>query len=75
MTEEAQQQRERLRYRLLTGSDDRAFCERVSQALAEGYRLYGNPAITVDGGRVVTAQAVVLDGPPELTVRPVNQQA
>lgn len=75
MTQEAQQQRERLRYRLLTGSDDRAFCERVSQALAQGYRLYGNPAITVDGGRVVTAQAVVLDGPPELTVRRVNQQA
>ncbi len=75
MTEQAQQQRERLRYRLLTGSDDRAFCERVSQALAEGYRLYGSPAITVDGGRVVTAQAVVLEGPPELTVRPVNQQA
>ena len=32
-------------YRLLTGKDDRAFCERVSEALAQGWRLYGSPAI------------------------------
>jgi hypothetical protein len=51
----------RLRYRLLTGTDDRAFCEKVSAALDEGYRLHGNPAVTFDGARVVTAQAVVLD--------------
>ncbi|HEX6517308.1 MAG TPA: DUF1737 domain-containing protein [Nocardioidaceae bacterium] len=51
----------RLRYRLLTGTDDRAFCEKVSQALAEGYRLHGSPALTFDGTQVVTAQAVVLD--------------
>jgi hypothetical protein len=61
----------RLRYRLLTGPDERAFCERVSQALAEGYRLYGSPSVTFDGQRVVAAQAVVLDGPPEAVVRPV----
>ena len=53
----------RLRYRLLTGPDDGAFCERVSQALAEGYRLYGSPALTFDGARVIAAQAVVLDAP------------
>jgi hypothetical protein len=52
----------RLRYRLLTGTDDRAFCEKVSAALEDGYRLHGNPAVTFDGERVVTAQAVVLDG-------------
>lgn len=51
----------RLRYRLLTGTDDRAFCEKVSAALDEGYRLHGDPAVTFDGVRVVTAQAVVLD--------------
>jgi hypothetical protein len=51
----------RLRYRLLTGTDDRAFCEKVSAALEDGYRLHGNPAVTFDGERVVTAQAVVLD--------------
>ena len=49
-----------LRYRLLTGTDDRAFCEKVSAALAQGYVLHGSPAIAFDGGEPVTAQAVVL---------------
>lgn len=49
-----------LRYRLLTGPDDAAFCRRVSDALAEGYVLHGSPAITFDGERAVVAQAVVL---------------
>ena len=51
----------RLRYRLLTGSDDRAFCERVSQALDEGYKLYGSPSISHDNGQTAVAQAVILD--------------
>jgi hypothetical protein len=48
-------------YRLLTGKDDKAFCERVSEALAEGWRLYGSPAMTYDGGMdcIKVAQAVV----------------
>lgn len=50
----------KLRYRLLTGPDDHAFCERVSAALDEGYVLYGSPAITWDGTRNVVAQAVML---------------
>lgn len=50
----------RLRYRLLTGPDDRSFCEKVSQALAEGYQLYGEPHIAVENGKVICAQAVVL---------------
>ncbi|MCD5351516.1 DUF1737 domain-containing protein [Kineosporia mesophila] len=54
---------ERLRYRLLTGPDDRSFCERVSAALAEGYELYGPPTLTFDGERVVAGQAVVLPAP------------
>ncbi|MFD1321433.1 DUF1737 domain-containing protein [Micromonospora sonneratiae] len=58
MTDENPQQR--LRYRLLTGPDDAAFCQRVSQALADGYQLYGSPALTFDGERVIAAQAVVL---------------
>lgn len=49
----------RLAYRLLTGPDDAAFCARVSAALADGYRLYGSPAATFDGERVIVAQAVV----------------
>lgn len=51
---------ERLRYRLLTGPDDRSFCERISAALDEGYELYGSPTITHTPDGVVAAQAVVL---------------
>ena len=54
---------DRLRYRVLTGPDDRTFCERVSQALADGYRLHGGPAMTFNGERVLVAQALVLDAP------------
>ena len=50
-----------LRYRLLTGPDDKAFCERVSAALDQGYKLHGSPAITFNGERCIVAQAVVLD--------------
>jgi hypothetical protein len=51
---------EPLRYRLLTGADDRAFCERISAALDDGYELHGSPAITTrPDGTVVCAQAVV----------------
>ncbi|WP_229993142.1 DUF1737 domain-containing protein [Arthrobacter sp. Bi26] len=51
---------ERLAYRLFTGTDDRAFCERVSAALAEGYVLHGSPAATFNGSTVIVAQALVL---------------
>jgi hypothetical protein len=57
----------RLRYRLLSGPDDRSFCERVSAALDEGYVLHGGPAATFDGTRVVVAQAVVLPDPTPTT--------
>ena len=51
---------EKLRYRLLTGPDDISMCERVSEALKEGYELYGSPAITYNGEYCIVAQAVVL---------------
>ena len=57
-------------YRLLTGPDDAAFCRRVSEALALGYRLYGSPAATFDGTRVVVAQAVVWPSVLEPVTRP-----
>lgn len=47
------------RYRLLTGPDDAEFCQRVSDALDQGYELYGSPALTFDGRRVIAAQAIV----------------
>lgn len=46
-------------YRLLTGKDDHHFCERVSQALEQGWRLYGSPAITFNGEHCVVSQAVI----------------
>ncbi|NLR75101.1 DUF1737 domain-containing protein [Leeia aquatica] len=46
-------------YRLLTGPDDAQFCHRVSEALALGYVLYGSPAVTFNGERVIAAQAVI----------------
>ena len=48
------------RYRLLTGPDDKQFCERVSAALDDGYELYGSPAVTFNGRQVIAAQAVIL---------------
>jgi hypothetical protein len=47
------------RYRILTGKDDAAFCHRVSEALALGFRLYGSPAVTYNGEHVVVAQALL----------------
>ncbi len=61
MTEPAAQTAPKLTYRLISGPDDVTFCERVSQALADGYRLYGSPSTAFNGGQVVNAQAVVLD--------------
>ncbi|GAA2851733.1 DUF1737 domain-containing protein [Paenarthrobacter ilicis] len=51
---------EKLSYRLITGPDNREFCERISAALAEGYVLHGSPAATFNGAQVIVAQAVVL---------------
>jgi hypothetical protein len=46
-------------YRVLTGPDDAAFCQRVSEALALGYVLHGSPAATFNGERVIVAQALI----------------
>jgi hypothetical protein len=48
------------RYRLLTGIDDSAFCQKVSDALDAGYQLYGSPSVTFNGKNVIAAQAVIL---------------
>lgn len=51
-------------YRLLTGVDDSAFCQKVSDALKDGYELYGSPSVTFNGKQVIAAQAVVLKKKP-----------
>ena len=47
-------------YRFLSGVDDAAFCQRVSDVLAEGYILYGNPVMVIDSGNRIVGQAVIL---------------
>jgi hypothetical protein len=47
------------RYRLLSGKDDAAFCQRVSEALSLGYALHGSPSLTFDGKHIIVAQALV----------------
>ena len=48
-------------YRLLTEEDTSAFCHKVSEALAKGWVLYGDPAYSFDAsnGQMRCAQAVV----------------
>jgi len=50
-------------YRVLTGTDDAAFCKRVSQALNRGWILHGSPSLSYDADnrRAICAQAVVKD--------------
>jgi len=47
-------------YRLLTEEDTSAFCHKVTDALAKGWELYGDPAYAFDAasGKMRCAQAV-----------------
>ena len=47
-------------YRFLSGADNADFCQRVSDALADGYVLYGNPVMFMDKDVSVVGQAVIL---------------
>ena len=48
-------------YRFLTGADDAAFCQRVSETLRDGCALYGSPLLQVYAhGNRHCGQAVVL---------------
>ena len=48
-------------YRFLTGDDDAAFCQRVSDALRDGYVLFGPPLLQLDAhGNRHCGQAVAL---------------
>ena len=46
-------------YRLLTGTDDAAFCHKVTAALNKGWELHGSPTTSVKpDGTVLCGQAV-----------------
>ena len=53
-------------YRFLSGADNADFCQRVSDALDDGYVLYGNPVMVMDKDVRVVGQAVIL---PEMTAK------
>ena len=46
-------------YRFLSGVDNAEFCQRVSDALADGYVLYGNPVMVMDNDVRIAGQAVI----------------
>ncbi|WP_354624518.1 DUF1737 domain-containing protein [Psychromonas sp. MME2] len=46
-------------YKLITGKDNAEFCARITALLADGYELYGSPALSFNGEHMVVAQAVV----------------
>lgn len=48
-------------YKFLSGKDDVKFCARVTQALNEGYELYGSPTMTFNGTDVIVGQAIMKD--------------
>jgi len=50
-------------YRFLTADDTSGFCHKVTDALAKGWELYGNPAYGFDqtAGLMRCGQAVVKD--------------
>lgn len=49
-----------LLYRFLTGPDDSSFCHKISNALNDGWELYGNPCYVTDpnSGKLQCGQAV-----------------
>ena len=56
-------------YRFLSGADNADFCQRVSDALADGYVLHGNPVMVMDKDVRVVGQAVIL---PEMIVKTIE---
>lgn len=47
-------------YRFLTGPDDATFCRRVTEALQDGWQLYGDPQLSVGADGIARCgQAVI----------------
>ena len=46
-------------YRFLTGPDDASFCRRVTEALQNGWSLYGDPQLTHTDKGTYCGQAIV----------------
>lgn len=52
-------------YRYLTEVDDAVFCHKVTQALSNGWTLYGSPSLAFDAesGKMRCGQAVTKEVP------------
>ena len=52
-------------YRFITNDDTSEFCHRVTEAISNGWKLYGEPKMTFDNKRGVMrcAQAVIKNSP------------
>ena len=46
-------------YRFFSGVDNAEFCQRVSDALADGYVMCGNPVMVMDNDVRIVGQAVI----------------
>ena len=56
-------------YRLITEDDTSKFCHRVTEALSNGWKLYGEPKMTFDKKRGIMrcGQAVIKNSPKKNT--------
>jgi len=52
-------------YRFITSDDTSEFCHRVTEAISNGWKLYGEPKMTFDKKRGIMrcAQAVIKNSP------------
>ena len=52
-------------YRFITSDDTSEFCHRVTEAISDGWKLYGEPKMTFDSKRGVMrfGQAVIKNSP------------
>jgi len=50
-------------YRMITGPDDSAFCDRITKAISEGWELHGSASLSFDPvkGRTMCGQAIIKD--------------
>ena len=61
-------------YRFITDDDTSKFCHRVTEALSNGWSLYGEPKMTFDIKRGVMrfSQVVIKDSPKKKYLKKIN---
>lgn len=61
-------------YRFITDDDTERFCKRVTEALSNGWKLYGEPKMTYDNKRGVMrcGQAVIKNVPTKKYSNKIN---